>query len=461
MKNWKQITLSAVLVLAAAGFVGFQVQGDAPEVDGGMEGHNHAAMTAGSGQNPVRLSPDDSRRIGVTFATVEVRALERTVEALGTVTYDETSLANVNPRIEGWVEDLHVDFTGAPVRRGEPLMALYSPKLVTAQEELVLATGLLSRAAPGRARENAEALVESARRRLDYWEIPADEIRRIEETGEIRRTLTLRAPAGGVVVEKNVVQGDRIMPGMTVYRIADLSTVWVEADVFEKDLSLVSEGRSASVTFEAFPGREFDARVTYVHPTVSMESRTGRIRLELPNTDGLLKPGMYARIRLDAPALESTPVVPRSAVLSTGTRSLAFVRSGDGTLVPREVTLGRTVGRDVQVLAGLTPGERVVSSAAFLVDAESNLGALTAGMEMDGMAGDGMEGDGMEGMDHSGHDMSGMDHSQHQMDPDTMGAMDHSQHQMEGMVMPADTGGAMDHAQHRMPPDTTGGAASR
>lgn len=408
MKNWKQITLSVVLVAAAAVFVGFQMQEDAPAAAGGMEGHDHSAMgAAGSERNPVRLSAEDSRRIGVAFATVELRGLERPVEALGTVTYDETSLATVNPRIEGWVEELHVDFTGAPVRAGAPLMAVYSPKLVTAQEELVLAAGLLAEAAEGRARENARALVESARRRLDYWEIPQEEIRRIEETGEVRRTLTLRAPASGVVVEKNVVDGDRIMPGMTLYRIADLSTVWVEADVFEKDLALVSEGRRATVTFEAFPGRTFDARVSYVYPTVSMESRTGRIRLELPNRDGLLKPGMYARIRLDAPALAPTPVVPRSAVLNTGARTLVFVRSADGTLVPREVTPGRTVGQEMQILAGLEPGERVVSSAAFLVDAESNLGALTAGMGMEGMDGMEMEPDTTDDVDHSQHDMGG------------------------------------------------------
>jgi Cu(I)/Ag(I) efflux system membrane fusion protein len=338
------------------------------------------SASAGGEQRPVTLAPEDARRIGVTFADVERRVLALSVETLGTVAYDETRLANVNPKLEGWVERLFVDFTGAPVRRGEPLMSVYSPMLVSAQEELVLAARLLREAGEGRAADHARALLESARRRLAYWDVPEEEIRRVEETGVVTKTLTLRAPASGVVVEKNVVEGDRIMPGMTVYRIADLSHVWIEAEVFEKDLGLVREGQSATADFEAIPGRRFEALITYIHPTVSMESRTGRIRLELPNADGALKPGMYARISLGVPDAAPTLVVPRSAVLSTGSRSLVFVRSADGSLVARDVTAGRAVGRDVEILAGLDVGERVVSSAAFLVDAESNLGALTAGM---------------------------------------------------------------------------------
>lgn len=428
MKTRTQIALTTVLVLTAAALVGWRLQGDAPaQTSGSTEGHDHSAMAAGADtQSPVRLTPEDARRIGVTFATAERRSLEVTVEALGTVGYDETRLAAVNPKIEGWIEKLHVDFTGATVARGQPLMDVYSPMLVSAQEELALATRLLQEAPEGRAEETARTLLESARRRLAYWDVPVDEIDRIEESGAVSRTLTLRSPAGGVVVEKHVVEGDRIMPGMTLFRVADLSRVWIEADVFEKDLALVAEGQRAVATFEALPGRSFEARVTYVYPTVSVESRTGRVRLELPNPRGALKPGMYARVRLEAPALDPTVVVPRTAVLSTGTRSLVFVRAADGQLVPREVVAGRSAGADVQVLEGLAEGDRVVASAAFLVDAESSLGALTAGM-------DAMEGE-SEGaaMDHSGHDMGAMA-------PDTTAAMDHSGHDMGGM--PPDTSG--------------------
>jgi len=424
----KQLAVSLVLLLAAVGVTWSQVGrgGDAP-TDAGMEGHDHAAMTAASGSEPVRLDEAAARRIGVSLTTAERKRLHPTVEAVGTVAYDETRLAAVNPKVEGWVETLHVNFTGAPVRRGEALMSVYSPRLVSAQEELALAARLAREATGERAVRNAENLLESARRRLAYWDVPAEEIRRLEETGEVRKTLTLNAPASGIVVEKSVVEGDRIVPGATVFRIADLSTVWIEADVYEKDLGLVLEGQEATVRFEAFPGRAFSARVTYVYPTISVQARTARVRLELPNPDGELKPGMYARITLDAPAVGPTLVVPRSALLDTGRRTLVFVEAPDGSLVPREVSAGRTVGREIEVLSGVEAGERVVSSAAFLVDAESNLGTLREGeatggremeMEMETEGGtDGHEGHppgdaagpaGREGADaHEGHDAGG------------------------------------------------------
>jgi len=411
----KQILISLVLILAAAGVTWSQIRdggGDGSEA--GMEGHDHAAMTAGSEARPVRLDSLAARRIGVTFATAVRKPLELTVEAVGTVAYDETRLAVVNPKIEGWVEGLFVEFTGAPVTRGQPLMAVYSPRLVSAQEELVLAIRLARESSGERASENARNLVEATRRRLAYWDVPEEEIRRLERTGEVSRTLTLDAPASGVVVEKNVVEGDRIMPGMTVFRIADLSTVWIEADVYEKDLGLVREGQEAEARFEAHPGRTFRGRVTYVYPTVSLQARTGRIRLELANPELALKPGMYARIELDVPSTAPTLVVPRSALLDTGRRTLVFVASRDGALVPRDVVPGRTVGREIEVLEGLEAGDRVVSSAAFLVDAESNLGTLQEGgmegaMEMGGDTGRDEAGpatgahDGSGGHDEAGH----------------------------------------------------------
>ena len=281
MKNRVQILVSVSLLVGAVAVVAFQLRsGEAPaQADGGMDGHDHAAMMAGSQeQSPVQLTAADARRIGVTFAQVERKALRPTIQTLGTVAWDETRLSTVSPKIEGWVEELHVEFTGAPVEAGQPLMSVYSPRLVSAQEELALAARLLREAPEGRARDNARALVESSRRRLEYWDVPEDEIRRVEETGEPRKALALRAPATGVVVEKNVVEGARIAPGMSLFRVADLSRVWVEADVFEKDLGLVGVGQTAQARFKAYPGRVFPARVTYVYPTVSLESRTGRIR---------------------------------------------------------------------------------------------------------------------------------------------------------------------------------------
>ena len=378
MTQKRELMLAALIVAGSVAVVAFSIGASDDASDEVAQSHDHAAVAAGAGTlNPVVLDAEAAARIGVTFATVEHRSLPVSVRAVGTVAYDETRLVTVNPKVSGWVERLYVDFTGSPVRVGEPLLDIYSPQLASAQEELILATRLLAEAGPGRATENAQQLLESSRRRLSYWDIPEDEIRRIEDLGEPTKTLTLRAPASGIVVEKNVVQGDQIMPGMTVYRIADLSRVWVEADVFEKDLALVSEGQRATVTFEAFAGRVFSAAVTYVYPTVSMQSRTARIRLELPNPRLDLKPGMYADITLDVPAADMMPVIPRSAVIDTGERTIVFVRAQNGALVPREVTVGRASGRLTQILEGVESGEQVVSSATFLIDAESNLGTMT------------------------------------------------------------------------------------
>ncbi len=395
MNPKKQILLSVGIVLASIALVAFRIGtgGQEEAATDGMRGHDHAAMAAVGGERrPVRLDAEDARRIGVVYATVERKPLPLFVEAVGTVVYDETRLTTVGPKVAGWVEALYVDFTGAPVEAGQPLMDLYGPALVSAQEELVLAARLARNAGAGRASENAQELLRSARRRLAYWDIPQEEIRRIEESGEPTKTLTLRAPASGIVVEKNVVEGDRIMPGMTVYRIADLSHVWIEGDVFEKDLALVDEGQEASISFQAYPGKTFTGHVTYVHPTVSVQARTARIRVELPNPSLELKPGMYAEIRLDIPQAAPSLVVPRSAVIATGERAIVFVQAADGSWVPREVRMGRTSGALQELLAGVSEGERVVSSGAFLVDAESNLGQMAMpGMDTGAPADEGRE----------------------------------------------------------------------
>jgi Cu(I)/Ag(I) efflux system membrane fusion protein len=292
--------------------------------------------------------------------------------------------------------------------------------LVAAQEELILARRLADEASSGggeRATANARDLLESARRRLSYWDIPEAQIRQIEETGTPQKTLVLNSPANGIVVEKMVVEGARIMPGMDVYRIADLSRVWVEGEVFEKDLSLVRLGQEATVSFEAYPGDVFTGRITYVYPTVSVESRTGRIRIELANADQRLRPGMYARVELESAPGREALMIPRSAVHFTGERSLVFVRGADGVLNHREVTTGLVANGYIEVLAGLAEGDVVVSSANFLIDAEANMGSSMPGMEM--------------GQDSTGGDAGGMppmDDSIRDSDAGETPAMDHSGH---------------------------------
>ncbi len=411
MKTRTQIIIALTLVLLSVGVVTVYSFGNTPQEPAadGMEGHDHSAMSAGSDEpQMVSLSADAGRRIGVTYATVTKGSLPRTVRTVGFVTYDETRLTTVSPKIEGWVERLFVDFTGAPVRAGQPLLEVYSPALVTAQEELFLARDLLEQAQQAggaRSQENAEELLDAARRRLAYWDIPEDEIRAMEERGTVTKTLTLRAPASGVVVEKNVVQGARITPGVELFQVADLSRVWVDAEIFEKDLSMVGVGQHAAVSFEAYPGEMFQGSVTYIYPTVSQSARTGRVRIELQNSNSRLKPGMYAQVELSGTNVAETLLVPRSAILQTGERSMVFHRMSNGQLHPMEVVTGLSSGDQVQVLSGLTEGTVVVASATFLIDAESNLGAAMAGMA---------------GMDHSMMDMGGGD-TTGAIAPDTSG----------------------------------------
>lgn len=384
MRNNKQILLSAgLLIVAVAGVVGYTVMTKPASALAGMSGHVHGAAAGPADSTPkmFAISEERARRIGVAYAVAHRSMLGQTVKSVGTIAFDETRQADVNPKIEGWVDRLYVNYTGAPVSKGQPLMSVYSPMLVSAQEELILARRLLDEASEGGpAATNAQELLAAARRRLSYWDIPADEIARIERTGQTQKTLVLRSPASGVVTEKNVVQGTRIMPGMDLFRIADLATVWLQGDVFEKDLGLVRVGQPATVTLDAYPGETFLGRVAFIAPGVDLQSRTGTVRVELSNPGNRLKPGMYAAVQIEVPARAAALVVPRTAVLSTGQRNIVFVRHDDGMLMPHQVRLGLAVGDTVEILGGIPDGATVVSSAGFLVDAESNLGAAMQSM---------------------------------------------------------------------------------
>jgi Cu(I)/Ag(I) efflux system membrane fusion protein len=349
--------------------------------------HDHGALKVTDSARPVVLSEEQARRIGVTFAPVQSGPLGRVVRTVAIVSYDETRLKSVTARVDGWVDRLYLDFTGQAVQVGDPIFSLYSPMLVSAQQELLLAKRLRAGVAGGSpdAVRGADELLESARQRLLYWEVPAAEVERIESSGEIRKTLTFRSPVRGVVIEKAVLGGQRLMAGETVYRIADLSTVWLEGEIFERDLQSVRLGLPVVAEFTALPGEPRTGRITYIYPTLNPETRTARVRVELANPRLALKPGMYATFRF---AAATAPVlsVPRSALLSTGRRDLVFVRLPDGSLVARDVSLGLATDERVEILAGLTLGDTVVASATFLVDAESNLSTLLGGMgNMPGM----------------------------------------------------------------------------
>jgi Cu(I)/Ag(I) efflux system membrane fusion protein len=351
-------------------------------------GHQHGTAPASDSARPVQLSDRDQRRIGVTFAPVRMGALDRNVRVVAQVAYDETRIVTVAPRVEGWVDRLFVDFNGQQVKAGDPLLRVYSPMVVAAAEELLLARKLVTDVAgsTAEARQNAEQLLASSRRRLDSWSVSEADIRRIEETGEAPHAITLRAPISGVVVEKNVLSGQRIMEGVPLYRIADLSVVWLEGEVFEQDLSTARVGQEVKAEFQALPGEVRTGRITYVYPTLSAETRTGRIRVALANPGQTLRPGMFATIRFSAPVGRAGLSVPRSAVLSTGERNLVFLKRPDGRFTPTDVVLGVQTEDQIQILKGLVMGDTVVASATFLVDAESNLGTLLGGMgDMPGM----------------------------------------------------------------------------
>lgn len=381
--RWALYAGILLLVLVAVYFATRSPAEAAPDA-----AHAHGAAQPAAGVQPVMLSRDEAQRIGVTYAMASVVPLSREIRTVGQVAFDETRVRAISIKVDGWVERLHVDFTGQPVSAGAPLFAIYSPMLVTAQEELLLAKRLVADVAGGSedARTSAAELLSSARRRLAYWDVPAGDIARIENTGQVQRTLTLPAPVGGFVIEKNVLQGQRIMAGDLLYRIADLGRVWVEGAVFEQDLPSVRLGQNVLLELEALPGRTFPGRITYLYPTLDPDTRTARVRVELPNPGLLLKPGMYATLRLTGTARTASLSVPRSAVLSTGERNLVFIKRADGMLEPRLVVLGLVTDDRIEILRGLVSGDTVVASATFLVDAESNLGTALGGMgKMPGM----------------------------------------------------------------------------
>ena len=382
MKAQLAIVVAAALTAAAC-------RGKAKADD--MAGMDMSTPAADSGQQeraPVRLSAEQARAIGVTFTVVERGPLTRVVRTVGQVVPAEPNLAEITTKIDGFVDKLFVDATGATVRRGQPLLTIYSPMLVAAQEEL-LASQRLARSvdsADADAWRNAQALLDASRRRLSYWDISDEQIARLEQTGEVTKTLTLNAPFDGIVLEKMVVAGQSVMAGMKLYRIADLSTVWIEGAVFEQDLGFVHAGAHVRAELTAYPGRQFDGRVSFIWPTVDSTSRTARVRVAFANGAGLIKPGMYATLFLEGVIGRDVISVPAEAIVQTGERNLAFVIAQSGALEPREVAIGARAGERFQVLRGLIPGERIVASANFLVDAESRLGAGTPaampGMEM-------------------------------------------------------------------------------
>jgi len=330
----------------------------------------------------VKISLDKVQKLGVKTEPASLRSLSRTIRAVGTIQIDERAQRTVSPRFEGWIQRLHVSITGQFVKRGQVLMEVYSPDLVAAQQEYVVAikgVAALKDAGP-EMQANMRNLVEGSLQRLRNWDIDEEELARLREEGKPRNAITLRSPVSGVVLDKPSVQGMRFMPGEMLYKIADLSSVWLLAEVFEQDIGLVRSGQAAKVRVNAYPDKLFEGRVAFVYPTVTPETRTAKARIEMRNPGLLLKPAMYASVELSAGEGRAKRLsVPDSAVLDSGTRSIVLVRRGEGLFEPREVKLGMRGDGYVEVIEGVKEGEEIVVSANFLIDAESNLKAAIGG----------------------------------------------------------------------------------
>jgi len=350
-------------------------------------GMDYIAVYAGAADeepaaaNQVKISTDKVQKLGVRTEPAQMRVLAKVVRASGRVEPDERRLFTIAPKFEGYVEQLHVNVTGQPVGRGQPLFEVYSPELVSAQREYAIALqGVESlKGADGNAQAGMQQLADASLQRLKNWDISSEQIKRLAKTGQATRTLTLRSPVSGIVMEKKAVQGMRFMPGDSLYQVADLSRVWVIADVFEQDIGQLRNGAKAQVRINAYPNKLFSGVVTYIYPTLNAQTRTVPVRVELANPGLLLKPAMFAQVELPASTQGPVLTVPLSAVIDSGTRQVVLVQLGEGRFEPRSVKLGSRSTEVVEILDGVKEGEQVVVAANFLIDAESNLKAALGG----------------------------------------------------------------------------------
>ena len=339
----------------------------------------------------IEISPEKQQLIGVKIATASVQPLTKTIRTVGLVEYDQRRLQTINTKVEGWIEKLYVNFTGMYVKKGDPVADIYSPELWATQQEFInvvrWAKGAQAKNVRPRTEtadvqgapnvssmidRDAQSLVEAARQRLRLWDIGDAQIARIEESEKPIRTLTIYSPYSGYVLQKNVTQGMRVMAGEKLLEVADLSTVWITADIYEFEMPLIKVGDAATVQLSYFPGRQFSTKIDYIYPTLQGETRTVKARFTLPNEGGWLKPQMFTNVELKI-NLGRRLAVPSDAVINTGVRQIAYVDKGDGYFEPREVGTGVQAENLVEITAGLKAGDKVSSSANFLIDSEAKL----------------------------------------------------------------------------------------
>jgi len=381
----------------------------------GMDTKAMQGMEGMKGMQPgaVAIPAVTRQLIGVRAVPVTYAPLEQEIRAVGTVEYDERKLTKVNLRVSGWIEQVFVNAIGQSVRAGQPLLTMYSPDLLATQDEYLLAVkaqAQLEGSPVAEVRQQAAALVASARERLRLWNLTEEQIEAIERRGKAERVLAVYAPSSGIVLKRQALPGNYVEPGTTLYELADLSTVWINGDIYESEITSVRLNQPAEVTFETYPGEAFRGKVAYIYPYLNEATRTVRVRMEFPNPHLKLKPGMYGNVVLGVDAGRRL-VVPKEAVLDSGLRQLVFLDLGQGVYQPYPVKLGRRSQEYVEVLEGIKEGDRVVTSANFMLDAESKLasaGSMQAMMGQIGMADWQMRGayekkmEGMEGMGKGG-----------------------------------------------------------
>ncbi|MGA7159552.1 MAG: efflux RND transporter periplasmic adaptor subunit [Bacteroidota bacterium] len=332
----------------------------------------------------IKIDPVTIQNIGVTTEPAELRNLSKKIRATGKIDYDETKLYSITSKVMGYVERLYIDYTGQAVHKGEALMEIYSPELVETQQEYLQAIQYQKKMANStmeEARKEAEQLVQSSKRRLLNWDIPESEIKALKDRGTPKRAMTIASPVNGVVTDKMVTQGQNVMSGMTLYKIADLSSVWILADVYQYELPWVSIGQKADIELSYLPGKKISGTVTYINPYLSMDTKTATVRITVRNpSDNELKPEMFATVNLLSPAETKDVTIPDQAIIRSGERNVVVIALGNGYFTPRNVKLGLEADGYTEVLEGVKAGENIVTSSQFLIDSESNLKAAVSSM---------------------------------------------------------------------------------
>ncbi|MBU1564533.1 MAG: efflux RND transporter periplasmic adaptor subunit [Proteobacteria bacterium] len=348
------------------------------------------------------------QNMGVRTAPVRSAALSKSIRALGTVTYDETKIFAVNVKFDGWIEQLYVNFVGESVKKGQPLFSIYSPELVTAQEEFLLAVQQVQSLGSSpyeSVRRNAETLLKASTQRLRYWDLEEAQIARLKKAGTVQKATAVYSPASGVIIKKEALQGHLVKAGMHQYEIADLSKVWVDVEVYEYELPFVKKGMNVEMELSYLPGKRLQGEVLFVYPFLNPKTRTAKLRLAFDNKEGQLKPDMYANVFLESTITDNAILIPQEAVIDSGVRKMVFISRGEGKFEPREIKLGiEGADNTFQVLEGLKAGEEVVVSAQFMFDSESRLREAIqkmleaktlqsggAGLEIDDLKMDGMD----------------------------------------------------------------------